>query len=256
MVHLVTSPRRWTIAAVFVAFALAVCVDIPVTDWVYSTGLSATLKRHHILLLLTVRQLGSFPGFTLISAGIIFIMGPRWRPAAFFIALSGVLSGVSNFLKWFIGRRRPFNGGGLVERPFNGGGAFQLHPFAGGLHGLFGPNLSFPSGDVCLATATALSLAILFPSRRWICWCVIAIIGIERVIEGAHYPSDVVAGAALGWLCCEVSWRLLGKPRVPAPAANAPRPEIMASTPAEVQPPGVGKDAPAPAPALLAEGSS
>ncbi len=57
---------------------------------------------------------------------------------------------------------------------------------------------SFPSGHATTAFALAALLALLYP--RWAAGflALAALIGLSRVVLGAHFPSDVLAGAALG----------------------------------------------------------
>ena len=43
-----------------------------------------------------------------------------------------------------------------------------------------------------------MSLGIVLPRLRPLWWTLAVIVGLERIAENAHYPSDVVAGAALG----------------------------------------------------------
>lgn len=57
---------------------------------------------------------------------------------------------------------------------------------------------SFPSGHATTAWAVACVLVVLFP--RWrVLWIVVAaVVASSRVIVGAHYPGDVLAGAWFG----------------------------------------------------------
>ncbi len=66
---------------------------------------------------------------------------------------------------------------------------------------------SFPSGHTATAFALATSLSIKYPK-----WYVIAptalwacSVGVSRMNEGVHYPSDVLAGAAIGAGCAVVN---------------------------------------------------
>ena len=62
---------------------------------------------------------------------------------------------------------------------------------------------SFPSGHTAAAFSLATSLSITYPkwyviapSAVWACG-----VGFARINQGVHYPSDVVAGAAIGVGC-------------------------------------------------------
>ena len=86
-------------------------------------------------------------------------------------------------LKYIVGRDRPY------ERYPD-----RVHPYN------LEDSPSFPSGHTATAFALATSLSIRYPK-----WYVIAptalwacSVGISRMNEGVHYPSDVLAGAALG----------------------------------------------------------
>jgi undecaprenyl-diphosphatase len=103
-------------------------------------------------------------------------------------------------VKWSVGRGRPISNGVLNTHPF------QIHPFNGGLAGLFiaKPGQSFPSGHASLAFAIATVLAFYFPRGRLILFGAAGLVAVERVLEGAHYLSDVVAGSGIGIIaaCC------------------------------------------------------
>ncbi|MFE5733672.1 phosphatase PAP2 family protein [Streptomyces sp. NPDC056528] len=57
---------------------------------------------------------------------------------------------------------------------------------------------SFPSGHTAAAVAFAGSVTLSWPAAGAVCAVPAALVAVERVHSGAHYPSDVVAGAAIG----------------------------------------------------------
>jgi membrane-associated phospholipid phosphatase len=72
---------------------------------------------------------------------------------------------------------------------------------------------SYPSGHTAAAVALYGCLGVLLlvyvsrPGLRWLAavlFCIPVYVGISRLYEGEHYPSDVIAGALLGglWLTC------------------------------------------------------
>lgn len=89
-------------------------------------------------------------------------------------------------MKHLVGRDRPYD-----RYPD------RVHPYS------HESSPSFPSGHTATAFALATSLSIRYPK-----WYVIAptalwacSVGVSRMNEGVHYPSDVLAGAALGTGC-------------------------------------------------------
>ncbi|GHB36225.1 hypothetical protein GCM10007094_27320 [Pseudovibrio japonicus] len=107
----------------------------------------------------------------------------------FVVAASGLLAIV---LKWNIGRARPV----LFDQ--TGPLYFDFFAWEAKLS-------SFPSGHATTAGALIVALALIAPKIRWLLVVVGLWIAGSRVIVGAHYPSDVVAGLVVGGVfsyCC------------------------------------------------------
>ncbi|WP_428938976.1 phosphatase PAP2 family protein [Fontivita pretiosa] len=165
--------------------AIAATIDLPVARWTHE-AIPVSAPKWALKLM---KSPGHF-GFTLIVAAMLILWHPlRWR-AAGLVCASGIISGaLCALMKWCVGR----------TRPLHGVAPFTLHPFIDGLRGLFeARNLSFPSGHATLAFATAAALATLLPNWRLAFWLGAALVALERILQGSHYPSDVVAAAALG----------------------------------------------------------
>jgi len=169
--------------------ALAVLLDAPVSAWVRGHPLSgnALFAAH------AVRDMGNF--FFTIALGLLVLGLTRGNVrAAFLPCLAGAIGGICyEVLKRCVGR----------PRPNLGAGPFEFHPFT-----MHSAGLSFPSGHTCLAFATAAALAVSFPRARVAFFFVAALVAAERVREGAHYPSDVVGGAAVGVVSALIAARL------------------------------------------------
>jgi membrane-associated phospholipid phosphatase len=146
--------------------------------------------------------IGSFVGGPVpLSLGVAFYAVGRTAGRSFMtrtgreITRAVLVSGaITALTKGTVGRARPF---AAPDDPdvFSPGRGFTNAALA-----------SFPSGHTSAAFATATVLArelhAVYPERRWLINSLLfggaGFVGFSRVYERQHWPSDVVAGAALG----------------------------------------------------------
>ncbi|MEJ1964306.1 MAG: phosphatase PAP2 family protein [Gammaproteobacteria bacterium] len=57
---------------------------------------------------------------------------------------------------------------------------------------------SFPSGHTLHAVAFTWQAVVQFPALAWVLVPLATLIAASRVVLGLHYPTDVLAGAAIG----------------------------------------------------------
>ena len=129
------------------------------------------------------------------AVGVFYLRARRHRALAVFSAF------VSGLAAWVAS-----NGIGLLY--------FRPRPFTvlANAHLLISKSpleKSFPSDHATVAFA--LACAIFFVDHRWggVFLAVAAIISIARVFVGVHYPSDIVVGALLGFVCAFLVHRLI-----------------------------------------------
>lgn len=139
---------------------------------------------------------------------------PAWAVAVAWVLATGLVPMVALALlvAWIVGRDRPLLldavasgliGLGLVQ--VIGALSYRPRPFETGL-GLnlmqHVPENSFPSDHATLVFAIATTL-LMSPWRKIGLMLLILGLGVGwgRVYLGAHYPFDILAGAALGALC-------------------------------------------------------
>jgi membrane-associated phospholipid phosphatase len=95
------------------------------------------------------------------------------------VGIPGLLDSVG---KRWIGRVRPSELGPFAYHPLSWDSAYA----------------SLPSGHTAAAFSALIAIGALFPRARPLLWIYAITIGMSRMIIAAHYPSDVIAGAAVG----------------------------------------------------------
>ncbi|MGI5936385.1 MAG: phosphatase PAP2 family protein [Oscillospiraceae bacterium] len=129
-----------------------------------------------------------------VAAAVILLLFNKTRRGGLDLALSLLFAAVicNLVIKGIAARPRPYS---TIE-----GLEILIKPLS---------SYSFPSGHACssFASATALCLAFRKQGGAW-AFLPAALISLSRVYVGVHYPTDVLAGAALGALVALAVYKL------------------------------------------------
>ena len=111
----------------------------------------------------------------------------RWRGALRLLLAVGAAVAAAVVLEVLIGRARPNQADcHLMFAPLVSLMRLRIH------------NACFPSGEATMACALGAVLARLFPRGGGLFYSMAALASVARLVNGAHYLSDVAAGALLG----------------------------------------------------------
>lgn len=120
-------------------------------------------------------------------------LDPRHRRSCPQLLAGSIGAGlIANLLKLIVIRFRPRDIQVLPESVF---------ATFGGLWSKSGGNASqsFPSAHMATAVGLAVMLTAYYPRGRWYFVTLATLVGIQRLECSAHFPSDVFAGAIVGW---------------------------------------------------------
>lgn len=178
--------------ALLVGFVIVACfymVDRPAAIWAHGLLVSSPAV---VAVFKKITVLGSSTPYLIALAVLYPVLRFSLRRGAaaqrtLFVIAAIVVSGLSvDLLKWIVARWRPK---AFFTDPSQYGFAF----FKVGYE-----HNSFPSGHATTAWAVACALTLLYPRLRVLWIVVAALAATSRVIVGAHYPGDVLAGAWFG----------------------------------------------------------
>ncbi len=119
------------------------------------------------------------PALDHLSRAVLAVVVVRLGYVFIAVGLPGL---VSTVVKRWIGRVRPSTAGPFAYEPFSWRPEYA----------------SFPSGHATTAFAALVAFGAVFPRTRPVLWVYALLIAASRVVVSAHYPSDVIAGAAFG----------------------------------------------------------
>lgn len=179
----------WLLGAPAVVAAIGIVLVLAGVTPELFRGLNSLGRGDHAALWAHLTMLGE-------GLAVVAVIGPlaRWRPQlGWSLLIAAVLATVAvHGLKEITDLPRP---------------AAVLPP---GAINIIGPDLyivSFPSGHATTIATFCAVLGFHLPGRRWR-WALAVpalLVGVSRVVVGAHWPVDVLAGLVLGWFVAAAS---------------------------------------------------
>ncbi|HTY06865.1 MAG TPA: phosphatase PAP2 family protein [Gemmatimonadales bacterium] len=203
------SPARWRrlgfdVRPVIVAAACFVLANL-CDRWVFSHAASPRIYDHDWGRLL--RLIGYLWTWVIIAAALVAhdraTRGPGWRGAlrrgSLLLAAPVVAGLAAEVAKMLVRRLRPNLTDGLhVFR------SWSDRPFAT-------KDLGLPSSHAVVAFAAAAMLSRLLPWGTALWYALASACAVTRVLAQAHFLSDVIAGALVGYLGAALLWTRFGR---------------------------------------------
>jgi membrane-associated phospholipid phosphatase len=197
--HMKSRDWKYLGGAVLVTAGLTL-VDKPVQQY------ALRLRNEHPALRNTSKYITNFGGsyefYTLAAFGAYgFIFKNEKMKNTTLLASQAYITGaaVESVVKFISGRTRPsFYSPNTIAQPTFKGPFAKSIDYTGAR-----TNSSFPSGHATVAFAAATVFALEYKNRPWIpifAYSAATLIGLSRITENKHWGTDVLVGAALGYL--------------------------------------------------------
>ena len=182
-----------------VAAAVALTVDCPLAHWCVEKNCPRLFGR----LFGVCEPFGNGLG-VLVIVLTVYVLDPRRRGAVWRLLAMSLGAGLAaDAVKMVIARVRPhdFSFQGSVQDTFG-----RWLPFIGAGSG----GQSFPSAHTATAVGLAVALSALYPRGHRLFAALAVLVACQRIEVGAHFLSDALCGAAVGWIvaraCLDIEW--------------------------------------------------
>ncbi len=146
----------------------------------------------------TIKSVGELPVWLIV--GLILVVADRlrrvqrWWPRALAVPLGAACAGLTaELLKLILSRERPTR---LIDGEFHFQGYVWHAPLSGFIDSA---NLGLPSSHAATAFGGAIALGLVLPRARYPAWALASLCAFSRVVASAHWLSDVVLGAIVGY---------------------------------------------------------
>jgi len=154
-----------------------------------------------------IQQFGAVGSMVLVAVVIALLDPLRRRRLWDLVIATATTAAVVQPMKILVGRPRPkFDDPLVVLGPM---GRYRVSDEVGARHaweigsGISSDLWSMPSSHTAHAVVLGVFLVGLYPRLRPLVVGLVVIVGLSRVLFGAHYPSDVVAGGVVAWVIAQ-----------------------------------------------------